>query len=69
MAFVLVERYSTGISSILKTEVAKLMTYWDIVEEINQFIREQEAVDLITIDLNPIVCDDEKIPCKDKLSS
>jgi hypothetical protein len=67
MAFVLTERFSTGINNILKTEIAFLLEYWDIVEEINTFIRNQEAKDLIIIDLNPFVCLDENIPCQEKL--
>jgi hypothetical protein len=36
-----------------------LISFWNFVDEVNNLIREQEDELLITIDLNPIVCDDE----------
>jgi hypothetical protein len=55
MAFVLVEKYSIGIRNG-KGDLTKVVTHWEAVEEYNNFLKSLEAPDLITIDLNPVVC-------------
>jgi hypothetical protein len=59
IAIVLVEKYSTGISNLISSPLYKNFLHWDKVEEYNKFLKSLEAPDLITIDLNPVVCADD----------